>query len=78
MTRQKPADAVDSQSPTDAGMNPAQEGHIPASEHDESLDATRRSDERDTHLPASESEVLASSDVGERILERGLTRLPPG
>jgi len=54
------------------------DSHIPASESDRSAAATQASREGDTHLPASESEQLASSDTGERILERGLTRLPPG
>ena len=54
------------------------DSHAPASENDPSVAAKQASREHDTHLPASESEQLASSDTGERILERGLTRLPPG
>lgn len=54
------------------------ESHLSASEGDRSGAASDASRERNTQLPASEEEALAASDTGERILERGLTRLPPG
>lgn len=68
--------AVDAGPGRAPGPAPGHDG--PASETDEAAAATRSADERETHLPASEAEALAASDTGERILERGLTRLPPG
>jgi hypothetical protein len=68
--------AADAEPVPSLGTDP--EGHMPASESDPPVPADSASDKGGTRLPASEEEELASSDVGERILERGLTRLPPG
>jgi hypothetical protein len=74
MTQQKPTNQRDMDPDPEKSLGKNEEGHFPASESDRSTPT----EERDTHLPASESEDLKSSDTGERILERGLTRLPPG
>lgn len=74
MTQQKPTTASDIRTRSENGLGKDEEGHLPASESDRAIST----EERDTHLPASESDDLESSDTGERIVERGLTRLPPG
>lgn len=74
MTEQKPTTQRDMDPDADEGLGKKQEGHFPASESDSSTPV----EEEDTHLPSSESDDLKSSDVDERIIQRGLTRLPPG
>ncbi|MXP41739.1 hypothetical protein GRI75_08795 [Altererythrobacter soli] len=74
MTEQKPTTQRDMDPDGKKGLGKSQEGHFPASESDRSTPT----DEQDTHLPASESDDLKSSDAEERIIQRGLTRLPPG
>jgi hypothetical protein len=74
MTEQKPTTQRDMDPDAEKGLDRSEEGHFPASESDSSTPT----DEQDTHLPSSESEDLKSSDADERIIQRGLTRLPPG
>jgi hypothetical protein len=71
MTDKTPTNADGIRTLSGTGLRTDETGRLPASESD-------RSDQRDTHLPASESEDLDSSETGERIIERALTRLPPG